>query len=135
MYPLCWALSEGANIITVTAEMIWFGILDLLAGPVFLFFFLYKLRGVDYAAFGLQSGKHTETETAYSHEQPANGNGNGNANGYGAPRGTNVSGGEVGAPANRHAPANGSAASAGGGPSMSMPEPRPVSTTLVTSVA
>ncbi|KAI0655803.1 hypothetical protein C8Q70DRAFT_1018121 [Cubamyces menziesii] len=59
LYPLAWALSEGANVITVTSEMIWFGILDILAGPVFLFFFLWKLRGVDYAAFGLQSGKYT----------------------------------------------------------------------------
>ncbi|KAH9900708.1 hypothetical protein C8Q73DRAFT_786128 [Cubamyces lactineus] len=76
------ALSEGANVITVTSEMIWFGILDILAGPVFLFFFLWKLRGVDYAAFGLQSGKYTYngvgekqaatmTTTATGNGQPA----------------------------------------------------------------
>ncbi|PIL26345.1 transporter [Ganoderma sinense ZZ0214-1] len=107
MYPICWALSEGSNIITVTAEMIWFGILDLLAGPVFLFFFLYKLRGVDYAAFGLQSGKYTDTETVHSHsghEKSANGHndvrGNGNTNAGNVP-------------------------AAIGGPSMPMPVPVP----------
>nr|VWP02076.1 SH3 domain-containing protein [Ganoderma boninense] len=83
--------------------MIWFGILDLLAGPVFLFFFLYKLRGVDYAAFGLQSGKHTDTETAHSHnghEKPANG----------------VAG-------NTPAPAANGSPPAAGGSSVSMPVP------------
>ena len=40
--------------------MIWYGILDILAGPVFLLFFLWELRGVDYNAFVLQSGKFTD---------------------------------------------------------------------------
>ncbi|KAM5534150.1 hypothetical protein V8D89_012170 [Ganoderma adspersum] len=126
MYPICWALSEGGNIITVTAEMIWFGVLDLLAGPVFLFFFLYKLRGVNYAAFGLQSGKHTDTETAHSHgghEKVVNGSGYGGARENGtvgsAPGGTT----------------NGSASVPRGSMTMPEPMPNPVSNTLVTSVA
>lgn len=65
LYPIAWACAEGGNVITVTSEMIWYGILDLLAGPVFLFFFLWELRGVDYAAFGLHSGKYTD-KTAYA---------------------------------------------------------------------
>lgn len=56
-YPICWACSEGANVISPTSEMIWYGILDILAGPCFLFVFLWELRGVDYESFGLQSGK------------------------------------------------------------------------------
>ncbi|KAH9925709.1 heat shock protein 30 [Amylocystis lapponica] len=56
-YPICWACSEGANVISPTSEMIWYGILDVFAGPCFLFVFLWELRGVDYNAFGLQSGK------------------------------------------------------------------------------
>lgn len=59
-YPIAWACAEGGNVISVTSEMIWYGILDILAGPVFLFVFLWELRGVDYAAFGLQSGKYTD---------------------------------------------------------------------------
>lgn len=60
LYPIAWACSEGSNIISVTSEMIWYGILDILAGPVFLVFFLWELRGADYNAFGLQSGKYTD---------------------------------------------------------------------------
>ncbi|KAL6305135.1 heat shock protein 30 [Sparassis latifolia] len=57
-YPICWACSEGANVISPTSEMVWYGILDLLEGPCFLFLFLWGLRDVDYKTFGLQSNKY-----------------------------------------------------------------------------
>ena len=60
-YPICWALAEGSNVISVTSEMIWYGILDCITGPIFLLFFLWQLRTVDYESFGLQSGKYTDT--------------------------------------------------------------------------
>ncbi|KZT74230.1 heat shock protein 30 [Daedalea quercina L-15889] len=60
-YPICWACAEGGNVITVTSEMIWYGILDILAGPVFLAVFLWELRGVDYNSFGFHSGKFVDT--------------------------------------------------------------------------
>ncbi|KZT03539.1 heat shock protein 30 [Laetiporus sulphureus 93-53] len=59
-YPICWACSEGGNVITVTSEMIWYGILDILTGPVFLAIFLWELRSVDYEAFGFNSGKYVD---------------------------------------------------------------------------
>lgn len=59
-YPICWALSEGANVISPTSEMIWYGILDCITGPVFLLFFLFRLNSVDYETFGFQSGKFTD---------------------------------------------------------------------------
>ncbi|KAI0831366.1 heat shock protein 30 [Trametes gibbosa] len=65
IYPIAWACAEGGNVISVTSEMIWYGILDLFTGPVFLFFFLWELRGVDYATFGLHSGKYTD-KSAYA---------------------------------------------------------------------
>ncbi|KAH9946064.1 heat shock protein 30 [Epithele typhae] len=68
LYPIAWACAEGANVITVTSEMIWYGILDLFAGPMFLFLFLYELRDVDYQSFGLQSGKYTD-KSAYNTRQ------------------------------------------------------------------
>ncbi|KAI0780867.1 heat shock protein 30 [Trametes elegans] len=73
LYPIAWACAEGGNVITVTSEMIWYGILDILAGPVFLFFFLWELRGVDYASFGLHSGKYTDKPGHVPHvtTQPA----------------------------------------------------------------
>jgi bacteriorhodopsin len=40
--------------------MIFYGILDIFAGPVFLFFFLALLRQYDYERFGFQSGKASD---------------------------------------------------------------------------
>ncbi|KAH8096795.1 heat shock protein 30 [Cristinia sonorae] len=62
-YPVCWALSEGSNVITPTSEMIWYGILDIISGPIFLFFFIWQLRNVDYSNFGLSSGKFTASNS------------------------------------------------------------------------
>ena len=66
-YPICWALSEGANVISPTSEMIWYGILDIIAGPLFLFFFLFVMRDVDYQVFGLHSGKYTDVHGQQAH--------------------------------------------------------------------
>jgi len=60
LYPICWAVSEGGNVITVDHEMIFYGILDIFAGPVFLFAYLAALRSVEYDALGLQSGKASD---------------------------------------------------------------------------
>ena len=60
-YPICWACAEGGNVITVTSEMIWYGILDCITGPLFLLFHLFQLRSVDYASFGFSSGKYTDS--------------------------------------------------------------------------
>lgn len=60
IYPICWGLSEGSNAITVTSEMIFYGILDLFAGPIFLFGFLAAMQGLEYDALGLQSGKASD---------------------------------------------------------------------------
>ena len=51
LYPISWALSEGGNVISPNREMIFYGILDLLSQPVFLFFFLSGIRKIEYARF------------------------------------------------------------------------------------
>jgi bacteriorhodopsin len=60
LYPICWGVSEGGNVLTVDHEMIFYSILDIFAGPVFLFFFLATLRSIDYDSLGLQSGKASD---------------------------------------------------------------------------
>ena len=40
--------------------MIWYGVLDLLLGPIFLYYFVFGLRNVDYGMFGFNSGKYTD---------------------------------------------------------------------------
>lgn len=70
LYPICWAFSEGANVLTVDHEMIFYSILDLFAGPLFLFLLLASLRGVDYDSFGLQSGKASDYVNVHPTEKP-----------------------------------------------------------------
>ncbi|THH30420.1 hypothetical protein EUX98_g3768 [Antrodiella citrinella] len=60
LYPIAWGCGEGGNVISPTGEMIWYGILDLILGPMFLFFFVFGLRNVDYGAFGFHSGKYSD---------------------------------------------------------------------------
>ncbi|KAI0264257.1 family A G protein-coupled receptor-like protein [Gloeopeniophorella convolvens] len=60
LYPVCWALSEGGNILNVPHEMIFYSILDLFAGPIFLFMHLAAMRSIEYNSLGLQSGKASD---------------------------------------------------------------------------
>ena len=60
LYPVCWGLSEGSNTISVTGEMVFYGILDLFAGPIFLFGFLSAVQDIEYDTLGLQSGKMSD---------------------------------------------------------------------------
>lgn len=56
--------------LTVNREMIFYSILDLFAGPLFLFMLLASLRDVDYDGFGLQSGKASDYVNAPRVEKP-----------------------------------------------------------------
>lgn len=60
LYPIAWGCSEGGNVVSPTGEMIWYGILDLLLGPLFLYYFVFALRNIDYGLFGFHSGKYTD---------------------------------------------------------------------------
>ncbi|KAF7793033.1 hypothetical protein EIP86_004138 [Pleurotus ostreatoroseus] len=60
LYPIAWGVSEGGNVISPTGEMIWYGILDLILGPLFLYYFVFALRNIDYGLFGFHSGKYTD---------------------------------------------------------------------------
>lgn len=56
LYPICWGLAEGGNVITSDSEAIFYGVLDVLAKPVFAFLILWSHRNIDFNRFGL-SGK------------------------------------------------------------------------------
>ncbi|KAM0326220.1 hypothetical protein ACHAQA_006817 [Verticillium albo-atrum] len=53
LYPIAWGLSEGGNIIHPDSEAIFYGILDVIAKPVFGFLLLFGHRNIDPAALGL----------------------------------------------------------------------------------
>jgi len=52
LYPIAWGLADGGNVIHPDSEMVFYGVLDLLLQPAFLFAFLHQLRDVDVARFG-----------------------------------------------------------------------------------
>ncbi|KAI0063994.1 family A G protein-coupled receptor-like protein [Artomyces pyxidatus] len=41
LFPLVWAFADGGNVISPTGEVVWYGLVDLLAWPVFSAFILY----------------------------------------------------------------------------------------------
>ena len=47
IYPIAWGLCEGSNIISVTGEMIFYGILDIFTKPVFAILTLFLRRNMD----------------------------------------------------------------------------------------
>ncbi|KAH8107226.1 heat shock protein 30 [Cristinia sonorae] len=78
MYPIAWALNEGSNKISPNGEMIWYGILDLLLGPLFLYYFIFGLRKVDYGAWGFHSGKYSDGPYGNTGGHGVGGHGGGN---------------------------------------------------------
>lgn len=57
LYPIAWGLADGGNVIHPDSEQVFYGILDVLAKPVFTVYHLWALRNVDYNLYGLSSGK------------------------------------------------------------------------------
>lgn len=52
LYPICWGLSEGSNNISPTSEMVFYGVLDIMSGPVFLLTYMVYLGRFDRPALG-----------------------------------------------------------------------------------
>jgi bacteriorhodopsin len=53
IYPIAWGLSEGGNVIAPDSEAVFYGVLDILAKPVFGALLLFGHRNIDPAALGL----------------------------------------------------------------------------------
>lgn len=59
-YPIAWGVCEGGNIIAPDSEAVFYGILDLLAKPVFGAILLWGHRNIDPARLGLRIRDVTE---------------------------------------------------------------------------
>ncbi|GAA6041667.1 hypothetical protein JCM8097_003071 [Rhodosporidiobolus ruineniae] len=57
VYPVIWGVGEGGNVITPTSEMIAYGVLDILAKPVFTLIHVLAISRLDYARLGFSSSK------------------------------------------------------------------------------
>lgn len=64
LYPVAWGLADGGNVITPTSEMIFYGVLDVLAKPVFCFYHCFSMSKCDYRLLGFSSGKYSDGLTA-----------------------------------------------------------------------
>lgn len=52
LYPIAWGLCEGGNVISPDSEAVFYGVLDLLAKPVFGALLIWGHRGIDPARLG-----------------------------------------------------------------------------------
>ena len=53
IYPIAWGLSEGGNVISPDSEAIFYGVLDILAKPVFGTLLIIGHRNIDPRILGL----------------------------------------------------------------------------------
>ncbi|THX89511.1 family A G protein-coupled receptor-like protein [Aureobasidium pullulans] len=64
LYPVAWGICEGGNIISPDSEAVFYGILDLLAKPVFGALLIWGHRGIDPARLGLYIHDYDEKDPA-----------------------------------------------------------------------
>ncbi|BGO98293.1 hypothetical protein JCM10021v2_001952 [Rhodotorula toruloides] len=57
VYPTIWGVADGGNYIAPTSEMVAYGVLNILAKPVFSVVHLLSLSRLDYARLGMSSSK------------------------------------------------------------------------------
>jgi len=55
LYPIAWGVAEGGNVITSDGEAVFYGILDIIAKPVFGFVTLFGHRNIDPARLGIMN--------------------------------------------------------------------------------
>ncbi|RDW74098.1 family A G protein-coupled receptor-like protein [Coleophoma crateriformis] len=60
IYPICWGLSEGGNVIAPDSEAVMYGVLDLMAKPVFGALLLWGHRNIDPATLGVHIRDYDE---------------------------------------------------------------------------
>ncbi len=86
LYPIAWGLSEGGNVISPDSEAVFYGILDILAKPVFGALLLWGHRNIDPTRLGLHIRDYDDeiysgTRGAHHGEKHHNGANNGLATG------------------------------------------------------
>lgn len=60
LYPIAWGLCEGGNVISPDSEAVFYGILDIMAKPVFGALLLWGHRNIDPARLGLHVRDYDE---------------------------------------------------------------------------
>lgn len=86
LYPVAWGLCEGGNVISSDSEAVFYGVLDLLAKPVFGAMLIFGHRNIDPSRMGLYIHDYNEKDGIHSHDKAAPGATNGH---NGVTNGTN----------------------------------------------
>lgn len=76
LYPIAWGLCEGGNVITPSSEAVFYGVLDLLAKPLFSIMLIMGHWRIDPARLGLQFRDFEEVtpgEQKHQHHHHDNG--------------------------------------------------------------
>jgi len=88
LYPIAWGVCEGGNIIGSDGEAIFYGILDLLAKPVFGALLIFGHRNINPRDLGLHIVDYTAADAAYREKGIHNGAAGNGAVGNGVTDGT-----------------------------------------------
>lgn len=95
LYPIAWGLCEGGNVISPDSEAVFYGILDVLAKPIFGALLIFGHRNIAPARLGLRIRDYDEDPT---HHGGAKGHGVGEKHGHhgnGVGNGTSTTGNGV----------------------------------------
>lgn len=96
LYPVAWGVSEGGNVIAPDSEAVFYGILDILAKPVFGMMLIFGHKNIDPARLGLAIRDYDEPheKAAYGGTSGVTHSGNTAATGNGttAAEGTTTTG-------------------------------------------
>lgn len=90
LYPIAWGVCEGGNVIGADGEAIFYGVLDLLAKPVFGALLIWGHRNIDPASVGLYIRDYTEDDAAYREKGVGRHHGTNNGASNGVTDGTNT---------------------------------------------
>ncbi|KAF2240389.1 family A G protein-coupled receptor-like protein [Trematosphaeria pertusa] len=91
LYPIAWGVCEGGNVVAPDSEAVFYGILDLLAKPVFGALLIWGHRNIDPGMLGLaikdyegDVAVHGRSEKGGRQAEPVVPANDGHANGHGA---------------------------------------------------
>lgn len=70
LYPIAWGVCEGGNIIAPDSEAVFYGILDILAKPVFGALLIWGHRNIDPSRLGLHIHDYDEKDAQFK-DKPA----------------------------------------------------------------
>ncbi|KAK5015112.1 hypothetical protein BJ546DRAFT_1065685 [Cryomyces antarcticus] len=72
LYPVAWGVCEGGNVISPDSEAVFYGILDVLAKPVFGALLIWGHRGIDPGRLGLHLRDYDSDPAVYANDKHAN---------------------------------------------------------------